>query len=126
MDLRHVRLLRGIFGKLLLKKNIQLQLLVPMALTIGCMAPLEMSYGSEVKPKLYWKCQNKQAVRTLRIIQDQESKEWVLFYTKVGKDSEVARGRYYEFVRNIFENVKGNLIESGWDCRDITGASIIK
>jgi hypothetical protein len=64
-------------------------------------------------------CKNKGIVRTIRVARDETAKVCITTYTKDGKDQEVGRAQNKNSCTTISENIRGNLVKAGWDCKEV-------
>lgn len=82
------------------------------------------SLANEMPEVNYIMCQNGNIIRTVRIeLFDQGCRT---VYTKYGKDRVIGSGQFVISCTGFLNNVKKNLEEAGWKCRDISGADITK
>lgn len=65
-------------------------------------------------------CKNKGIVRTIRVERDEATQACVTMYTKDGKDQEVGRAQNKNSCSSVSENIRGNLVKAGWDCKDVS------
>lgn len=70
----------------------------------------------------YVLCKNKKVVRTIRIQEIQDG--CVTTYTKAGVDKVVGQGQHLTSCQSFLDNIKGNLEEAAWKCRDISSAQL--
>lgn len=68
-------------------------------------------------------CKHNKSVRTLRVEMDNDSKCQVI-YTKQGVDEMIGSGQYTNSCVEIISNVRKNLEEGKWVCRDVKEARV--
>lgn len=66
-------------------------------------------------------CKNKKIVRTLRVEKGDDNKCRAI-YTKEGVDATIGSGQYMESCAEYISNVRKNLEEAHWSCRDVKEA----
>lgn len=77
------------------------------------------------KPEEFILCRNAKTVRTIRVQKSQEKNgEWVTLYTKSGVDKVVGTGYSLESNVKIAGNIKRNLEEAGWRCRNVNETAV--
>ncbi len=81
---------------------------------------------SQAKTLDYVMCKNRDIVRTIRIEWSEDQEKCLTKYTKAGVDRVVGTGVNTESCKAFLDNVKGNLEEASWRCRDISSNAIIK
>ena len=80
---------------------------------------------SAAKPSAFVMCRNKKIVRTLRIeAGGSEGAACSTTYTKAGVDRVIGTGQFEVSCKKFLNNVRGNLEEAGWKCRNIEQARI--
>lgn len=77
----------------------------------------------EVQNKAYWICKSRKDVRTIRVFVDGDG-QCITYYSKQGTERNVGNGRYQETCLNFLNNIKTNLENSNWSCRDISATRI--
>jgi hypothetical protein len=96
--------------------------------TIGLLFFLIPAIGSTamVKENLdqFVMCRLGKTIRTIRVGKNSEAEGCVTTYTKNGQDREVGSGRNWQSCTDILENIKTNLENASWKCREIEKASI--
>ncbi len=70
-------------------------------------------------------CKIKKIVRTLRVVAN-EAKECETYYTKLGKERSVGTAATNKGCLRFYENIKSNLGEAGWKCRELASVSYSK
>lgn len=68
-------------------------------------------------------CKNKKAVRTLRVEMAEDNKCHAI-YTKQGIDATIGSGQYMNSCAQIVTNVRNNLEEAKWNCREVKEAKV--
>lgn len=79
--------------------------------------------GEEVQPS-YLLCRNKKTIRTLRMDPADKEEPCTTTYTKSGVDKVVGSGRHTSTCVKIMGNIRENLEQAGWTCKDISASSI--
>lgn len=77
---------------------------------------------AEVENKAYWMCKNRKEVRTIRVQIDNGICS--TYYSKLGEEKRVGSGKNHGSCVNFLNNIKTNLENSNWTCRDISAARI--
>jgi hypothetical protein len=72
----------------------------------------------------HYLCRNQKLVRTLRVVEKPD--KCVTIYTKAGTDRVVGTGIYLQSCISILQNIKGNLEEASWKCRDISQSEVVQ
>lgn len=67
-------------------------------------------------------CKNNQIVRTIRVNSGEEGCKTV--YTKSGVDRIVGSGQNASSCMQFLNNIKGNLEEAAWSCREVSKVKI--
>lgn len=70
----------------------------------------------------YVLCKQKQIVRTIRVVQNDDG--CTTEYTKAGVDRIVGAGEFLKSCRAVLKNIRGNLEGAAWRCRDISHARV--
>lgn len=76
-----------------------------------------------IEPDQYILCKNRGIVRTIRV-ESTEIGGCQAKYTKAGVDKIIGRGRSAQSCTKILNNVKQNLINASWSCREVSNAKI--
>lgn len=71
---------------------------------------------------VYWMCQHKTAVRTIRI--DVADGQCRTGYAKEGQEKNSSLSQQVSTCINVFANIRRNLEQASWKCRNISGATI--
>lgn len=66
-------------------------------------------------------CKNKKTVRTLRVEVGEDQKCRAI-YTKQGVDETIGSGQYTQSCEDYVGNVRKNLEEANWNCREVKEA----
>lgn len=66
-------------------------------------------------------CKNQKTVRTLRVEQGEDQKCRAI-YTKQGVDETIGSGQYTNSCEEFISNVRKNLEEAKWNCREVKEA----
>lgn len=74
----------------------------------------------------YVMCRNKKLVRTVRVKPASGDVQCETTYTKAGIDKVVGYGRNDVSCFNILKNIKSNLEQAGWICRDISMTTVTR
>lgn len=69
-------------------------------------------------------CKNGSFVRSIRV--EKEDGGYTTYYTKRGNESRVGRGLNKQSQIDILLNIKGNLEEAGWQCREVSDAQMLE
>ena len=79
---------------------------------------------TEVKKELptYVICKNKDVVRTIRV--ERFSQACKTTYTKNGEDKIVGKSKTEDVCIEVLANIKKNLEESNWKCKDISASRV--
>lgn len=77
----------------------------------------------EVENKSYWICKFQKDVRTIRV-HIGSGGICSTYYSKQGSEKVVGSGRNHESCHNFLNNIKTNLENSKWACRDISTTRI--
>ena len=94
-----------------------------LAILTLILSPLTLEADSE-KILSYFMCKNAEIVRTIRVIET-SSKGCQTLYTKAGEDRVVGWGQSLYSCNKIRDNIKGNLEEYDWQCKDVSqGAQV--
>ncbi len=72
----------------------------------------------------YLMCKLRKSVRTVRL--DKLNSGFEVRYSKEGVDTIVASGKNVDHGFKVMQNIHVNLEKSGWKCRDISSAQIVK
>lgn len=68
-------------------------------------------------------CKSKKVVRTLRVEVADDNKCHAI-YTKQGIDATIGSGQYLNSCTQIVSNVRNNLEEAKWSCREVKEAKV--
>lgn len=80
---------------------------------------------SAAKPSSFVMCRNKKIVRTLRVESGgDDGVACTTTYTKAGIDKVVGTGKFEPSCQNFLTNVRKNLEEAGWVCKEKTEITI--
>lgn len=78
---------------------------------------------SEVQNKAYIICKNRAEVRTVRVHIDAAG-VCTTYYSKQGSEKGIGSGKNHDSCVGFMNNVKINLENSSWTCRDISSTKI--
>ena len=84
--------------------------------------PFHLHAQESSKPSYFTICKNKSDVRT--IVVNKTSSGYETVYSKYGQPKVIGSGWSLESNRGFLENVKNNLLKPGYECRDVTEASV--
>ena len=94
-----------------------------MTLVFSLLIALMQPPFADAADSSYVLCKNRKIVRTLRVVTDEDS-SCKTAYTKEGRDQVIGSGRFEETCHSFLRNVRRNLEEANWKCRDISHAEI--
>ena len=97
---------------------------IPNNLLILCVVSLTLlpsAFATEGQGEKLLLCKLNRTVRTLRVEIDDGSLCKTI-YTKQGVDDEIGSGQHKQSCFNIVGNVRKNLEEGGWKCREVQRA----
>ena len=80
--------------------------------------------AQQEKLRAFTLCRNGDIVRTIRV--EPAGDQFICVYTKNGVDREVGRGIHEPSIRKILENIQGNLVKAGWNCKEATQSTLIE
>jgi len=78
------------------------------------------SFAADSKSMAYVICKNRSFVRTIQVDWQEDEQACVTTYTKNGKPREVASAKNRNNCRGVINNIKENLTDAGWKCRDVS------
>lgn len=79
---------------------------------------------TELEPEAFVICKLHSHVRTIAVHKKGDSYETV--YSKFGKAQVIGSGRSIESNKGFLGNVRTNLEKSGWNCREVKEASVVR
>ena len=76
-----------------------------------------------IEPDQYVLCKNRGIVRTIRVERTNQG-GCQAKYTKAGVDRVIGYGRQKNSCEKFLNNVKKNLLDASWSCREVSDAKI--
>jgi len=84
--------------------------------------PIVIHAEGAVEASKFIMCRSQKIVRTIRIEKVSDGCETV--YTKAGVDRVVGSGRHQESCESVLNNIRRNLEDAHWNCREVDSAAI--
>lgn len=79
------------------------------------------SYGA-IPKSTYVMCRSQKSVRTLRVLESESGCRAI--YTKQGIDKLVGEGRFSRSCLQVMSNIKNNLENAKWRCKDVSASAV--
>ena len=80
--------------------------------------------GQELGPRFVY-CKLGEVIRTIRTV-DVPGDGCKAVYTKAGIDRDVGKGKNWASCEKVIDNIRSNLEEAAWRCREFFGVQILK
>lgn len=96
--------------------------LIVFIMSLVFMASLSWAEAAVKENKAFVLCKNNNIVRTIRVSENNDGCETV--YTKAGVDRVVGSGRHTQSCLQFQNNIKNNLEEAAWTCREVAKSKV--